>query len=367
MKKILTASMIFMVFTTVCSVTHVFWYKAKTNNYQIVQSNPGPSIPANSIVHQGMIASGYSASMGSKKGPTFGIGGGRNGDDARCGFLWSKDLNEASGIAVSAKIRGEYDDGWAKSALCMGGPIHLRYGVINYARSIQMWKGADKVPNNASWIDFLNPLYPKTGFDAGNPELAAEDSILLQAPEGRSADKPVPSKLDGKFFELDITKQVNYILSNPGQFALVFLADTGRGSTGKIYVYSAEDHAEREDPTYSDNPWTNDFNTVHLLVESGNLSIENQPVPHSLILNNMSLGQNIPNPFQSRITIPYNTGNNQEGSLIIYNANGRKVFSLKLRGRGALKWNAENLANGIYFCCLKVKDKRVYIRMILAR
>jgi len=167
-------------------------------------------------------------------------------------------------MVVSAKLRGELRDGWVGNAFVNAGPINIRCGVVDFQRNLDYWGGAANVSPAAYWRDGVNPLRPDMGFITPNTSLAMEEVIPVTAPAGRPGEFDA-SVLDKQFFEIDVTDQVNYILSNSGQFALVFLTGLGEGSTGKINLYAAEDGSGPGQG--SDNPWTTDGNTTHLFCE----------------------------------------------------------------------------------------------------
>jgi hypothetical protein len=253
----------------------VLWYKAKSNKYPVYECKPGPCLDKDSKILEGMIATGTVAQHSGSSGPHFVIGSGLNDKQGRCGFVWSRDLNSCSGTVTSAKFRAEYRDG---NGWCNGGPIAVRCGVVDYRSDLDFWGGVDKVPEMAEWQDYLNPLNNSMGFNWQSPDnngdgerdLMAEEIIHIRAPAGRPG-KSSASVLDGQFFEIDITDQTNWILSNQGQFAIVFLVPPNEGNTGKANTYSSEN---QEMPGGSDNPWTTDGNTVHIVLE-GSLSFDN--------------------------------------------------------------------------------------------
>jgi hypothetical protein len=258
-----------VIFTT--ANIHVFWYKARTNDYPITQSNPGPGIPGRSIVYEGKIATGGVAQHSGAASTSIAFGSGSDDAQGRCAFIWSLDLNNMTGRAVTAKVRAEYRDGWCGGALCEPGPINVRCGVADFQGNVDTWGGPQTVPETADWQDFLNPISSSMGYDFMTPTLQAEEIISITAPAGRPDDFS-PSILDGQFFEIDVTDQVNWILSHDGQYAIMILVPVGEGNTGKISSYSEENcpgASTLECP--SDEPWTTDGNTAHIIVE-GNLT-----------------------------------------------------------------------------------------------
>jgi hypothetical protein len=76
-----------------------------------------------------------------------------------------------------------------------------------------------------------------------------------------------------------------------------------------------------------------------------------------------------PNPFNQRTTINYQL--NQPGmvNLVIYNLLGGKVATLvdEIKPSGYYKviWNAEDHANGIYFCRIKLSNSKVLTQKMM--
>lgn len=71
---------------------------------------------------------------------------------------------------------------------------------------------------------------------------------------------------------------------------------------------------------------------------------------------------NFPNPFQSKTTIEYNLDSQQEITIEIYDLNGRLVESLATQllqnaGKHQVKWDAENITKGTYFCKISAPGK----------
>jgi hypothetical protein len=258
---------VLLVFTISYPAPHVFWYKATTNGYALTQCNPGPCLDAAATVHEGIIATGCVAQHSGSQDSRIAFGSGLDDQQGRCSFIWSNDLNNATGAAASALFRAEYQDGWCGNALCNAGPINIRCGVVDFQGNLDTWGGADYVPETADWQDFLNPLSSSMGFDFMTPTLQSEEVISFTAPAGKQ-DEFSPSVLDGQFVEVDITDQVNWILQNSGNYAIVFLVPPNEGNTGKVSAYAYEDSPGVQ-LVYcgGDNPWTKDGNTAHIEID----------------------------------------------------------------------------------------------------
>ncbi len=79
------------------------------------------------------------------------------------------------------------------------------------------------------------------------------------------------------------------------------------------------------------------------------------------IPDEIALYQNYPNPFNPTTTITYSVSEESVVNLTIYNSLGQKVAELvngiQNQGMHQVIWDAENMASGIYFYSLNVKDK----------
>jgi hypothetical protein len=373
MKKIVACLGVLLLAVSGFSATHVFWYKATTNGYNLTASNPGPGLPSDAVVHERIIASGGVAQHSGAASTALVFGSGLDDAQGRCAFFWSLDLDSAKGTATSAKIRAEYRDGWSNNAFCNSGTINIRAGVADFDGNIQTWGGAEYVPETADWQDFLNPISSSMHYDYQSTTLQAEEIIAYTAEAGRP-DEFSPSVLDGKFFEVDVTDQVNWILSNTmenkgalsGHYAIMLLVPVGEGNTGKVNTYSEENCPDVSTVMGSDNPWTADANTCHLVIGSDNLQINVENAPVANIKSGVSL-HSLPNPFTSATTLNYNTDKALSGMLEVYNAAGQVVFGKTVSGQGSVFWNAGDLAIGIYMARLTAGSKVISIKMMLIR
>lgn len=343
--------------------THVFWYKCIQNNYALIDS-PGPNLPSNVIRHEGMIVSASLNQRNNAKAPYFFIGSGLDDAQGRCGFIWSRDLEQYSGISTRALLRAEFQDGWVGNAFCNQGPIKIRCGVVDFSGNINYFGGIDEIPDTAVWRDPNYEFSATMGFNSRfSNSLMKEETLQIIAPSGR-IDNSHPSVLDSQFFEIDITNQVNWILSHSsrindtlsGHYAIAFLVSYGNGNTGKVTTYS---HEGINDSIYfligSDHRWTKDGNTLHLIVESRNLEIasEKPEINQPTLLH---LGHCQPNPLTSSTAIPYNSGS-QEGRIAIYSPAGKMVLSKKITGVGRFDWDAKTMPAGLYICRLTIQGK----------
>jgi hypothetical protein len=336
---------------------HVFWHNAVSNQYGLTDS-AGPALPADAVIHEGLIASGTRAQHHGGQDPgAIAIGNSPTGDQGRSSFFWSEDLCGMSGSAVTAKVRGEFRDGWVSNAFCNSGPIKLKIGVVSFQNNISYYGGINNIPLDAGWHDSLNVL-------GSSMVIAAEsETVYVIAPSGRVSGTS-PSVLDKHFFEIDVTNQVDWILRNSGQWAIVFIVDQGLSNgTGKINLYGAENCVLG---TGSDDPWTADGNTAHIMVygDLQPISVEERPETAS---KNSLIGPISPNPFKPSTRLSYNLGPNRPGTLQIFDIRGKMVFERPIQGSGIVIWDARGFGSGVYVLKLLSGGKTDSRKLILQR
>lgn len=81
-----------------------------------------------------------------------------------------------------------------------------------------------------------------------------------------------------------------------------------------------------------------------------------KPISNTII-NSYKLYQNYPNPFNSETIIEFDIPKTEDIEITIYDITGKMlkdIFRGQLNsGHNYIRFNAENLSTGIYFCCLK--------------
>ncbi len=55
------------------------------------------------------------------------------------------------------------------------------------------------------------------------------------------------------------------------------------------------------------------------------------------------------------------------GEFSIVDITGKTITTAKLSGKGEFVWNAENVASGIYFARLAIKENRVQTKLVLLK
>lgn len=104
---------------------------------------------------------------------------------------------------------------------------------------------------------------------------------------------------------------------------------------------------------------------------NGSISI---PVVTVGIPDVYALSQNYPNPFNPSTTIQYDLPENGKVNLAIYNTLGEQIANLvdtrQEAGSYEIRWNASNLATGVYFYRLHVEGVKGFVltkKMILMK
>jgi hypothetical protein len=84
-----------------------------------------------------------------------------------------------------------------------------------------------------------------------------------------------------------------------------------------------------------------------------------------------SLQQNFPNPFNPTTTIGYQVPITSQVRLVVYDLLGREVCVLldevKPPGTYTAKWDAVNVATGVYFCRMKAESFSEIKKLLLVR
>ena len=276
--------------SAVTSSKFVFWHKAITNGYNLQDcqsGNLGPCLPAGVTVFEGSTATFCTRlCCDGDGGAGFAIGNGPSTAlSGRSAMFHSADLCDKQGTAIRAVLRAEHRDGWSGNAFNNEGVIIAKIGVIDMTVYRDVFYGG-AIACSSSYLGGRNPVFNYFTYDIkfyvkpGNPPvvipgLMAEEIVTIQAPPGRPADQE-PSILDKQFFEIDITKQVQWILDRKGKdyveaakagdYAIVFLVpnDATAGGTGKVNFYASSCNGTT---IGSDSPWTQDGNTMHLYLE----------------------------------------------------------------------------------------------------
>ncbi len=89
------------------------------------------------------------------------------------------------------------------------------------------------------------------------------------------------------------------------------------------------------------------------------------------IVEEFSLSQNHPNPFNAFTSIKFNLNSESEISITIYNINGQKVDlpfkGSKQAGEHTITWNADDFPSGVYFAKLEAGESSRNIKMLLLK
>ena len=83
------------------------------------------------------------------------------------------------------------------------------------------------------------------------------------------------------------------------------------------------------------------------------------------------LSQNYPNPFNPKTEIRYTLPREEQVELRVYNIAGAEVAVLadgpRAAGIHSVRWDADNLASGVYFCRLRAGGYNETVKMVLMR
>lgn len=365
MKKVLAVAIVLaMVVGASAQTKHVFWYKVISKNYNIADVN-GPDIQGTVVKHEGKALTAYIRGSAGDQAPTFVLGNGLLNAAAFSSVIWYADLCSskltAGATLTSAKFRGEYRDNWSGNAFCNAGPLNAKVGVVSIQGHLDALSATPATHSDvATWADPVNPLGNSMGFDMPGTQRMAQQTISKTAVAGNNGSTPL---LEGEFFELDVTSQVNYILSNPGQLGIAASVASGDGNTGKVNLYGFED-CNISGATL--DPWTKDGNTCHLVLEIANGTLENKVAAEKMSMKAVktaSVSVN-PSPCNSVTTVSYNTGLAKNGAVKIFNIEGKLVHSEKVAGQGSFVWSAKNLTKGLYVCRIEA-GKNVVSRNLI--
>ena len=136
----------------------------------------------------------------------------------------------------------------------------------------------------------------------------------------------------------------------------------GSGWEGNVVGSSSNDDLAYQTPSVWPTTWIGDQSVV--------VSTDNDT---DLAPYEFALLPNFPNPFNPSTTIKFSLPDNQSVTLKLFNIMGQEVATLidkrelKL-GFHTVKWNAENMASGVYFYQLiSNKNKAITQKMLLVK
>ncbi|MBL8027093.1 MAG: T9SS type A sorting domain-containing protein [Fibrobacteres bacterium] len=362
MTKICTAVAVLALLSAVNgqNTKHVFWYKCIANNYDLADAS-GPNIQGTVVKHEGKALTATVRGSAGNQDPTITLGNGLDDAQARSFVFWYKDLCGKillnGGKLITAKFRGEYRDNWMGNAFCNAGTINARVGVVSIQGHLDALKVTpENHPDDAVWSDPFNTLNSVImGLTAPGESFAAEEIKNITCFAGNNGQGLKP--LEGLFFEMDVTNQVRYILSNPkvsgtaniAQLGIAAVVTAGNGSTGKINLYGFENCIMTG---ATSDPWTTDGNTCHLIleVENGTIAVEQTKVSNGTVISKAASISLSPSPCNIMTKITYSTGLAEKGVLSIYDIGGRLVKSRSVSGTGSFDFSTVDLTKGLYVC-----------------
>lgn len=118
--------------------------------------------------------------------------------------------------------------------------------------------------------------------------------------------------------------------------------------------------------TSSGHPYDEIKPTLYLFFTNETNTIEN-----SFNQNNLISLSNYPNPFNPKTTISYQSSNNSNVLLQIFNTKGQLIDTIvneiQNAGRYSVIWNAENYSSGLYFYIITVETQTVTGKCLLLK
>ncbi|OGU98196.1 MAG: hypothetical protein A3J84_07700 [Ignavibacteria bacterium RIFOXYA2_FULL_37_17] len=268
------------------------------------------------------------------------------------------------GIIQSAVLRAEYLDNYildGNFSTCQAGNMEVVWGVLDLYSICQSQLNLIDSCSLADWPGCWVFNYAR--------EPVRIDTVNMVTSQGMNSGM-TEHPLAKTFIEIDITNEVEYIISNcdtlnSHAYAIYYEVLSG---TGVAETYGFTNCSELEWwQTYPES-WTRDGNTTHIVVEG---DLPKNPdvgiVKNPAAFDGLSLSQNNPNPFNPTTTIRYNVPSKDKGMLSIYTVQGKLVLAKEVSGRGAFQWDARGLGSGVYVYKLKTGGRVVSKRALFVR
>lgn len=357
---VLLLCMVFMAF----GAEYVIWQDALKKNYSISDS-PGPNINiSRSNIFEGTLFSVTEDDANHFK--FFHLRAFMN--PYAC--VVSKDLNFLRGTLTSAKLRGEYLN---RVNANMVGNIVVERGVLDFNRY------------DAGPITRYNQfcVYPDTAWDrisdVRNSAFLTnicKDTIVVRGVQGR-IDATSPSPLVGKFWEVDLTPQVQWILDNNDSlktklwtiyFNRPVFSDWPRDS-GRVELYSFTNCDSMPSAYAYPGTWTKDGNSLHLVIEGELWYGTSKKEDKKAITEKMFLNS-CPNPINNQLTISCNVpaGEFDRATAVrIRDVSGKTVWSGTIRGGEFRSVNFEKRPAGVYLVEAKEGGRTFTKRVLCVR
>ena len=151
---------------------------------------------------------------------------------------------------------------------------------------------------------------------------------------------PPPAGMDWYVYQGTVT---HLWLGDTTNVTVTFQLTTGAAGTYNLGYY-----AHTTDLTYNDASYPGDI-SLNNSITVGPSSIDGAD---NEIVNEFSLAQNFPNPFNPTTTITYNLEKGAQVNLVVYDLTGRQIAELvnayQKQGQHQVKFNASDLTSGIY-------------------
>jgi len=197
-------------------------------------------------------------------------------------------------------------------------------------------------------------------------------------PGGGYTDTPLPVELmsfdaiarDGEvLLEWKTASETNalgfYIERDGERINQELIPAAGHATTENTYTYA--DRGLTNGVTYYYDLFTQDLDGVTMKANTEPMAAT--PMAH--VPTVFALHQNYPNPFNPYTDIKYDLPEDVHVTLKVYNILGAEVATLVNTKQQAnfytVRWDAENLASGVYFCTITAGDNKAVRKMVLMK
>ncbi len=205
---------------------------------------------------------------------------------------------------------------------------------------------------SAWWLHYSRTLY--------NPGSAADPSVFIANVENNGGREFRTQNPGGN---LEFMSEVALGDLRWSQFSWL-VPDTSLNYWGAAYSwgYDSSDHWNR---LYTKN-FIGDYTNGNILVVTDAGAKDKATLPE-----NITLLQNYPNPFNPSTMIHFSLPHEEWTTLKVYNLVGQEVATLIQglvpAGEYSIRFDAENLSSGMYFCRLVAGEQTVTHKMMLMR
>jgi hypothetical protein len=196
-------------------------------------------------------------------------------------------------------------------------------------------------------------------------------------PDSGHTDTPLPVELmsfdaiarDGEvLLEWKTATEINllgFYIERDGKIESELIEGHGNSTIEQTYTWL--DDGLTNGVTYYYNLITKDLDGVEMVANEEPLSA----TPTAHIPTVFALHQNYPNPFNPWTEIKYDIPKDAHVTLKVYNVLGAEVATLVDKDQKAnfytVRWDAKDLASGVYFCTITADDFKAVKKMVLLK